>query len=265
MEQEVKDNSKIYIIIIAILLIIIFSGIAWNAGKNYANNEDKKVNTKIEENKEETVEDATLTEKDRQIIEEIMRYIPSKYTKVKANDFTNQEKLNIAFYLYQKETGWSNETITEKEIKDTMAKVLGSNTTYTDETIKSLYYPDETIAAYNKNKELYSYDSGSAHGLTAVLDYSYMDSMVVKGNKLTVTTYRVYYLYSDIGPITEIYKDFNMKNKIKIDKKYCEEIYDDDLCDIDVDKYILDNKDNVEKIEYIFDLNNNYPTFVEMK
>ena len=51
MEQEVKDNSKIYIIIIAILLIIIFSGIAWNAGKNYANNEDKKVNTKIEENK----------------------------------------------------------------------------------------------------------------------------------------------------------------------------------------------------------------------
>ena len=160
---------------------------------------------------------------------------------------------------------FENEIVTQEELKESMIKLLGNNTTYTDETIRSLYYPEERVAIYDKNKQTYTYTSETAHGHTAAEILYYIDSYKFNGEILLVTTYRLYYLHGDIGPVTEIYKDYDLKTKIEVDNKYCMKEYGDDICAIDYETYIKEHKNNAERVTYTFNLSNNYPTFIEMK
>ncbi len=103
-----KDNSIVYIIIISILLIIIFSGIAWNAGKNYAKNEDSKNENRTEEKdtkKEEKPNDIEEPEESEDTVKTVYGTLKSDGVKDSVDITLNGKTNTLLLENNKKENG----------------------------------------------------------------------------------------------------------------------------------------------------------------
>ena len=107
-----KDNSIVYIIIIAILLTIIFSGIAWNAGRNYSRYEDSKYADKKEEKNNSKTEDVTKDDKeeDNKVDEK------EEDNKVEQKEENNHVSLEFVDFVEMDETKEKEININNKKI-----------------------------------------------------------------------------------------------------------------------------------------------------
>jgi len=273
MEKDNKDlgfkKTRLIMVITAGIVVLAFL-VGTLVGANYKKDgasKDTEIKEKEDNKKEESKEEAVEESADSymSIIERIIKYIPPHYTDVDASGLTNQEKLNIAFYIYQDDTEWNNDTMSKEDMEQMIEKVFGKDTDFEHANVVSLHDTKEVISRYDDKKGTYTYDSGSAHGFTDAVAYNYIAGNKMKNGKIEVVVKRVYYETHDVGPVTEIYKDYKMTKQIKVEEEYCDpDGLKDGYCGVLLEKYVTNHLDDITTTTYIFNVTNNYPTFVKL-
>ena len=291
-----KNDNKVLYIIIGILLLIIGVGAGYIIGSNKDRVKDNekvlKTNENIEEKKNEKQKESNLTENDddnlekndnddniekkeqnnenenKKSVDSQINYfiwnIYSKYTDVLANDLTNKEKLELAYFnIYD---SYNGKDIPKENMKEEIERLFGKDTTYKDEDIYTMDLK-ELVASYDKESGYYKQVGGIGRG--SCFDVNRYDEIISKNNNGNIITVETAVVYTrgctGPGPLIDIYKDNNLKEKINVEEKYCDREISTDYCAIKTEEFFKDYKDKLNKLTYIFEVKDGIVTFKELK
>ena len=226
---------------------------------------EPKEEIKTEEKKEPEKVETKITKNMNNRINTFLKVFPSKYYKVTSNNVDEMDILFVSYYIAS--DYFHKDTNTGKELKKAVEETFGKNIKYSNKNIDFIY-TDETVAFYDKKTDKYTYNVETSHGYYSIRTYDYEISRKRENNKIKVKIKRVYYGCPDICVITEIYRDPDVKKQYKIEDKYLlkgdfcgTDENGNELCEIDVEKYIKDHKNDIPTLTFEFELENNIPVF----
>ncbi len=220
-------------------------------------NKEENSNSKDKPNKEEKIE-TKITEDMNTKIDRFINELQLKYTNISLDELPENEKLYYAFRVAS--NGFREDYVLKEDIRKTMIELYGANIDYNDQDIKSIF-TDETVAFFKNGKYVYNYDT--AHGVIMVKGYTQEISRKRKNDVIEVKVKRVFInCGGDVCPVDALYKDPEYKEKIDVPKKYCDyDEYMPDFCDIDAEKYLKENIDEIPTLVFEFELENDNVIF----
>ncbi|MBE6148850.1 MAG: hypothetical protein E7167_05140 [Firmicutes bacterium] len=193
---------------------------------------------KKENNKEtllpETI-DVELSDLEYNRISSLIDLLPFDVESLNVKEFTNQDKLNLAFALLRYENTGENHVVADYSINKTtiteiLKKYFGKSITVKMENYMCEYCPNEVLYAYNENTEEFEY-TYHGHGYSSVNHINHIVSTKQRGNQYYIEVVKIF-----AGPVSDIWFDFptklyktaadaynasNMIIDIKGDNEYC--------------------------------------------
>lgn len=235
--------KKVLILLLAICIVL--TGCEKNTNEEPETNITKEMNDKIDL---------------------FLKIFPYKYTNVTSKNVSEKDKMFMGFYIAS-ET-YYKDYVSRDELNKSILETFGKHTKYNDKDIMSIF-TDETIAFYDKDKGQYTYNVDTAHGVCSITGDDYEISRTRRNNYITVKLKRVYYGMCDVGIVTEIYKNPDLKEQYEDTEEYArKEDYscatDEDgktICEIDTEAYIKEHLDDIPTLTFKFKLENDIPVF----
>ena len=206
-EPKKKGNGLIVFLltIIIILLIGVVALLVFKPDYFKLSSDDSTTNsgTTVTTDKEEIEEEVALDSDIRALYDGItsanghycgfMKWFTNK--KVTPNDLSNKDKGNLVAYRLYEESGdissWTGKTYSKSQVETAVKKLLGSNTTFTHETLGICPTVD-----YDSNTETYTVQPGACGGTCGPHDMGVLVKAVKKGNLLILSA-RVAFVEGD--------------------------------------------------------------------